>query len=353
MAVTLVEEITKRSGNDDDRAQRQYTRKFLVYVNDVDTSINAVLNAIGIPTLYETYPTDFGSLCRSRSAEEYSHLVWEVTCKYSTQTLDETNQGTENPIDRVPEVDWDAITWQKPLVKDINGRHVRNSAKKPILGVDIDDSRPVLRISRFESDYDEERILAYKDAVNSDTFLGGLPGTWKFKSIKAKRHYEAGELFYKTSYELEYREEGWQPSVLDQGYTYLDSTGKEVAFLTKQGTPVQSPSLLNGAGGSLAKSKGTLDVDIDESQVTAMVDRLTGDRFPPAPFTVEIDDEEILVGLADVLPGDQTHLLQLTRGYNGTTAAAHTEGTTVQQLPVFLEFEGYNSLPFGDLGLNP
>lgn len=74
-----------------------------------------------------------------------------------------------------------------------------------------------------------------------------------------------------------------------------------------------------------------LSADITNSQLTATIDSATD--WPVAPFTIEIGSEVILVGARTT-----TALSSLTRGYDGTTQAAHLATSTVRLVVVAADF---------------
>src|SRR5690554_820347 len=80
----------------------------------------------------------------------------------------------------------------------------------------------------------------------------------------------------------------------------------------------------------------TLAAGIIDSDVSLTVADATG--YPDPPFTITIESEVILVG-----EKDGTMFSSLTRGYDGTTAAAHDAGAAVEHAVVAEDMASTNA----------
>ena len=357
--VWIREKSHQRRGSADQKAVREYTRSWEVLRDSMVDDSYVVLTSPGLPDLFELYvgadgvPDDLGATCNkivATNPDPANPFLWEVVATYSNRT-DEPGLGDPYPLDRPAEIEWDFEPKARVLTYDLNGKAVVNSAgEKFDPPVEVNDDVLVLCIDRNEAAYNPNLAQQYKNAVNSDSFYGAAPGYVQCKPFKGKRHYENNIFYYSVGYRIHFRGPGdppWQPTELDQGYYELSTgpTGRKLLY-DDSGSPMQSPGLLDGNGHDLRKAKSTLNfaVAANASQMTVL-----SFNFPPTyPFTVLVDNEQIIV-TGNV--GGNSNIMAITRGANGTVAAAHANGATVQLQPVFLTFQAYPSLPFAALNL--
>ena len=149
-----------------------------------------------------------------------------------------------------PEIQWGFAQFQRNTDRAIDGTAIVNSAKDPFSDpVEIDDSRPVLSVTRNELTFNSSLAYIYRDAVNSDVFQGAAKGQVKVSNISSTRVKHPNTsigFFWKTSYEFHFNPNGWDRYILDQGYRELKSGKKQNIMV--QGVIVQEPALLDGAG---------------------------------------------------------------------------------------------------------
>lgn len=263
MAHLETQEIWDNDASGDATAHRVWTRKFLVLYDEVVASAEA-LDAPDIPTRWSPHPLDFRMLASDAKASKWksdplTHIV-EVT--YDSQTGAE-DRGDDDPLARPATIETDFIAYQKPLVYDKDGNAVLNSAKDPFdPPAQIEDSRIILKFTRFEASLDVARSLAYRNAVNTDSFWGFSAGEVMCMYIKQTRHFENAIEYWQTSYEFHVKENGslnsdgtdtpylgWDIVIPDMGYNEVGANGKRYMIHEDNSTrPVSVPVRLNGAG---------------------------------------------------------------------------------------------------------
>lgn len=171
---------------------------------------------------------------------------WLVTAQY---------EALEDPLSVRRTLQYDYQPYEKIFEKDVENKAVLNSAKDPFDPPPlIDDSRPVLVITRNEGTYDEAIVRAYKDRINVATFRGNPPRTVKCNAIKGREiwsprvPYNDG-IYYEVTYEFAIRPEGWDMRLLDCGYRAIDpATDKKTLISIDDGTTVTVPVPLDGMG---------------------------------------------------------------------------------------------------------
>lgn len=388
MSATLLGEIIERrqstarvltSPQGNTRTAREYLRYFRVRTTSKLDGPATVGGATGLPELYDSYETDTESddtaSVISIEPREEDKCIWTVEVRYSTETGDEA-KSADNPLSRPTEISFSSQKYTRPLVRawgtgkittiNVEGEEqlystsalttaVINSAGEAFdPPIEMDDSRPTLTFTRNEGGFDTLLPATYQDAVNSDSFFGYNPLTVKCSRISAVSTFESGFSYWKVTYEFEINFNTWRFMPLDQGTRYKDANGKVQNAFDRNGAPVSKPILLNGAGRPLVElnavetgSKTTLSAGIDIGQTTFNVTSRT--PFGPTPFIVKIDDEEMIV--ASTSGGISDSFIGVIRGVNGTAASVHTNGSTVQQQPVYLSYQGYREVPFAPLVL--
>lgn len=273
MAHIFTREYWDISGSGNSKAVRAWERKFKVVFDEI-VDIPDALDAPGIPLRWEAHPADFRMLAHDADASHWQGdpFTWIVTVQYSSLAGDE-ERGADDPRDRPTEIETDFIAYQIPMLYDKDNTAVLNSAGDPHdPSWQMEDSRPVIRFRRFETDRDIQRSLDYRNAVNTDTFDIFAPGELMCMYIKQKRHFENAIECWDTAYEFQGKAngqvlhrgvltdyKGWDAVIPDVGFNKITGSGRELIRDTS-GKPVSSPVRLNGFGGELA-----FDAPFDET----------------------------------------------------------------------------------------
>lgn len=365
MAIVSADEIWEaRSSSKSKDGVRKYSRAWRVITDDMDDDALAVQLADGIPRIRDVYSAgdsvDLGALVEDVSAKQSDGpFIWLVDVQYSTQQLEEGEED-ENPLARPATLNWGNESDSAVMTVDKRGVDVLTSAGEPF---DPGLSQPrtviTLTIEKNEDNYDPQEAVDYQDSINSDTWFGFAPGFVQLKSITASSQFEGEFAYYKKSYSFRMHKRGFQPRILDRGFTYLDDDGQIMPF-EFEGHPPSTPQLLNGLGGPLAKTgddvfpgvatptkvhEDTLESPMNASTTAMNLVGSGGTLFGGLPCIVTVDDEQMQV--ITYLFGDYV----VERGYNGTQAAAHAVGATVKTGPVFLYFQEFDELPFAPLNV--
>jgi hypothetical protein len=353
VALVAIRERPGRPARKSDGGERTRQRTFQLQTDDPEDDGFDLFMDSGTVELRDPHPMDSGLLCVSIAADEDqgSDFLWQIVCEYSSDQEQEGKQA-ENPLERPTDESWDAAEYEEAYEVDVAGNAVTSSSGEPFdPPLKRDAARSILRIQRNEATFDTTVTTAYRNVTNSDVWRAFAIGTCLMKPIKAQSAYENGVAFFRVSYEIHINPDGWTQHPIDRAFSYLDDDGERQPFRDPQGTPLQAPTLLNGAGGKLTLALSTVLTGTDDTQTYISVASLSG--FGTPPFVVQIEDEKILV-LGFTTPGPPEALEPVVRGYDGTTAAEHdSPGDTlvVEQLPTELEFVPYAALPFDVFGL--
>jgi hypothetical protein len=265
MSFTVTERLGSRDGTFLlERLQRNYVREFRVVSDGSDddpftvaSSVTAQYGvALGLPYTLDAFQ-DAGALCQSMVAKPAtnSRNEWLVTCSFASQSINpEQNNPEQNnpdPLLRPPEFTWSTNRFEKPIVNDTSDELVMNSAKQPFDPPPVmDDSRFVLTVTLNEESFDARLKAPYLNTLNEDKFFTFDIGLVKLNSVSAQAQFENDTFYWRTTYEFEFRPEGWKLSIADVGYYQRPGgpTDELVAMTHDRGFPLTAPASLNGSG---------------------------------------------------------------------------------------------------------
>jgi len=263
MSIESVDEIWNGQTWSDERdGSREYQRVYRVISNDPQESPVTVRANGSIPTLWSAHPNDAAAICTGRTARriDASRLVWEVTVDYAWAPTDAEDEP--DPLNRDPLIRWTSQLVSKPIIKDIDGDAVVNSAG------DYFDPPPEAEFPRWNVNIQwnatevPSAILQYPGMVNSSGIT--IDGV----SVAAERArvvgLDIGELQVENGVEyrvisvvLEVRhadDYGFDLELLDQGYRIKDGDElKDILIEDEDGNKNRpsSPVLLDGSGAKL------------------------------------------------------------------------------------------------------
>lgn len=257
MSVVYVEETFDREGSHDSAWKRTYRRSFVVVTDDEDDGAKTVREGLPVAignSFAAGNDVDEGSFCVLIRTQCVSAdgLQWVATCEYGPY---DANEKPANPLERPIELSWDGAQFERIADIDADGKPIVNSAGDLFdPPVTIDDSRPILSITRNERYFDPDLADMFRDAVNLDEWFGFPPETVKVAKLVARltKDQDIG-YFYVVSYEFAINRDGWVRKILDQGFRELNGDGTATkAIVDKKGQPLSAASLLNGEGKKLA-----------------------------------------------------------------------------------------------------
>lgn len=223
---------TERS---DGRAFSQGARRSFTVVSDAPTTDTAygAKRATGIPRVRDPHPDDLSLRVVDVNAKRTSHVMWEVDVEYASQTA-----AGRNPLDEPAVVRWGFVTADEPIDSDVSGKPIvtkNNERYDPPISAPASDL--VLTIVRNVSTFDPGLARTYKNAVNSDTFIGQAAGTARLEGIEAESVTDEDFSYWKLTVEIRFRvgirggadAKAWYRRVLHQGFIIRDAAGDAAA----------------------------------------------------------------------------------------------------------------------------
>lgn len=243
----------KRIGED---GEYTYRRKWLVTVTEPDDDPNIAQTASGIPQRYFPYVTassvDMKALVTELTVTQAnSPYHYFVEAIYSTQSGDPLEEQ-DNPLAEPADIDWSFETIQQPIIgtPDQNISIIGSTAflsgavKSPAGEVYnpppmMDESRPVVTVTRNEASYSVQNAVLYQNAVNSDVFFGVPARCAKMRGISASKETRKGITFWRVTYTIAFKRDTWDLYQLNFGTVYLAASTdtSPTQFKTTDGFP--------------------------------------------------------------------------------------------------------------------
>ena len=304
-AVSFAEIWSGRTANWSELAVRTYVRIFLVRTDTAFDGPGVAGGAVPIK-LYDFYVEqsgyqDVGARCVEidPKQDQDDPFTWTVTYNYSSKSRypemsrdwgkggGSPGQGGDfaDPLQRPPEIRFEFARFRRTVFAEYGGnvaggpltaRTIQNSCGEP-QPVEIDDSRPILTITKNFAGFDQSQVLKYKDGVNKNPWMGFAARTLKIANLQALSQFENNFFFWKCTLQVEIASETWDLYIVDQGYNQLDGNGNRIA-ITHQNTPAP----LDGTGHLLVAGAALVKLPNDGNggyQVYNVID-FSGLNFP-------------------------------------------------------------------------
>jgi hypothetical protein len=236
-----------------------YTRVFLVTVDSPDTEFQKISEAPEIAWL-DPHPENENALLIDSNVQQDgdSPFHYKLTFTYkSGQDLGEV------PWERPAQFSFNGSLasapafWYYPNSGDNSTKRIIiNTAGDPIGGLDRDEGEFSVSITiNKQPPFDYVKAQNYVGAINSDTWSGGGPKTWKCQSITGNRKIEevtgTKYVYWETNATLAYRNTGWDLQTWDVGFNELVN-GQRVKIMAGA-DPVSEPAALSNGS---AKTPG-------------------------------------------------------------------------------------------------
>lgn len=268
--VTELRQASASWGVSDGRTSRNYTRVFRVTLDSELEGPITGWQALGIK-IGDPYSRGLDSDQYSfvdnisPQQEDTNGLQWIYTVTYSKYNR---AYNQENPLKNTPIVSREFSKFSEICDEDVNGVPIVATNGLPFdPPVERDQSRPLLRVVRNEAltpttdpdtgqefpVYTEDWAQSFRDTLNSDTFAGKDPYTWKVEGINATQTYDPYAGWYvQVEYVFAYNPRKWKKRLLNAGLHErgTDSTGKAiyVPIIMGDGVPATQPVPLDNDG---------------------------------------------------------------------------------------------------------
>lgn len=245
-----------------------YKRAWLIRVDDPSTSLVDITDAAGVEWLSE-HPDD--ASCKALEFDtkptDETGLLYTYTVTYQVPPVNNKDAGGEEEqpgqmqqLMKLPIWSAGSSVVTVPCWKDKDGEVITNSAGDPLEGLEKEEAELRLSLTQYFPSHTNWASTArtYTNAVNSDTWNGGAPKTWKCQGCSAQVGSEnvgtATLIYWEVTWEFVYREDTWNLKPWDVGFhercdenqTPSQSGDKRKVITTVTKTPVKSPVALSG-----------------------------------------------------------------------------------------------------------
>jgi hypothetical protein len=236
-----------------------YTRIFLVTVDDPNTDLQEISESPGIAWL-DTHPEDGDALLVDSNIQQDGDSPFHYKLTFTYKAAEDLYA---NPINRPPQFSFSGSLasapafWYFPNANDNSTKRIIiNSAGDPIGGLDRDEGEfTVSIVINTPPPFDYVKAQMYVGAINSDTWSGGAPTTWKCMSISGNRKIEnvggLKYLYWEVSTTLAYRNTGWDLQTWDVGFNQIVGGARRKIMAGSE--PVSEPAALSNG---VAKTPG-------------------------------------------------------------------------------------------------
>lgn len=255
MSVVDVTKMWSRDGGSqaglkNDRFYRQYTRTtaYQVLVDDPDTDINAVENASGIPNVGDLYPGSNIVRVLRKTPTRISPILWQVDVEY---------EGDNSLYLNRPIIRKGSVTSSEPIDQDWNGRAICNVNGEPVEGLSRDVTDTAITITRDFLWINDDLILDYHEATNSDVWYGYSPGRVRLVNHQAEEIFANEQTtvgYWKVTATFIARrgyrvtpDKAWYKRYRNEGF-YVKSGTRIVRAVDDNKSPVTRPILLKADG---------------------------------------------------------------------------------------------------------
>lgn len=263
-----------------------YTRVFLVRVDDMNTPLQDISAAPG-PNWLDPHPENQYALLIDSSVQQDGDSPFHYKVSFTYKSGEDI---FESPFTRPDQFQFSGSLasapafWHYPNAGDNTTKQVIvNSAGDPIAGLDRDEGEFVVTITgNRPSPFPFVQAQQYVGAINSDTWSGGAPKTWKCLSITGSRKLEevAGTkyLYWEVNTSVGYRNTTWDLQTWDVGFNEVVS-GQRIKIKDSNLEPVSEPAALSNGR---AKAPGQ-PPDLKVFRIYPMLP--FNGAFPPIPGT--------------------------------------------------------------------
>lgn len=267
MAIVSVKELHQKRRSSVKDGKTSHTRAFIVITDDIADGTAAAILAPAVPRYGHAHPIDTACTVTSVDADPVndSSNHFEVVCEYAAG--DSGFVVVDNPLNRPPEVSWNSNETTTAYFLDNSNppKLVVNSAGEPFDNyLERETGELGIQITMNEATFDASAADAFSHTINDGpviidktTFAEGTLKLSPIQATKVKERVETDGVvmvvtYYKKTYTLKARRDGWKDKPIDTGLNErvgnLAAGFKLKPIVDVTNAPVKKPWPLNGTG---------------------------------------------------------------------------------------------------------
>jgi len=217
-----------------------------------------IYQAEGIPAAGSSFPGFPFCYADGASIERVSPIFSIVTITYSGE-IAKSVQGT-SPLLSPPKIDWDDVETEEEVDEDFLGFPIVTKNYEQIAGLKRPIPDQTVTIRRNMATFNPYVQARYRQAVNSDTFLGWPAGTARLTKFAASNVYDKDLGYWEITAQIQFRypyktipARAWYKRVRHEGfYVRVNKSGGGTAIVRAVDyglrEPVTKPVLLDENG---------------------------------------------------------------------------------------------------------
>lgn len=263
MSIQSVDKMWSRSTGDatfSDRFRKldvSFDEAYQVLHDPNETKLS-IFQAPGIPSAGTSYPGFPFVVVQSASIESLSPILSIVNVRYSGEVGPVGQAGqSPSPLFAPPKIDYDDVETEEDVDEDFDGNPIATANNEPIVGLKRPIADQTVTIRRNFSTFNSYVQSRYRQAVNSDTFLGWPPGTARITKFSASNVIDRYLGYWEVTATIQFRypykttpDKAWYRRTLHQGFLERISgaTDKIVRAVDDDQMPLNKPVLLDADG---------------------------------------------------------------------------------------------------------
>lgn len=228
MAIKSIDKMWSRSSSNaalEDNFRKitaSFTEAYQVLHDPNEPKIN-IYQANGIPRAGQPFPSFPFCYADTASIESVSPTYSIVTIVYNGEIAN--NEYEPSPLFAPPKIDWDDTETEEEIDQDINGNAIMTANHEPIIGIKRPIPDQTLTIRRNMAFFSPALQSQYRQAVNSDLFMGWPPGSARMTKFAASNVYDQNIGYWEVTGQFQFRfpyrttfYKAWWKRVRHQGF---------------------------------------------------------------------------------------------------------------------------------------
>lgn len=277
-----------QTGDKGNAGARRATRRWIANTTAKTDTIVSLMDEASLPDEGDAFPGDSSMVCKQVKYDQNEKLPtqWLVTAEYERPQPDGGGGGPGssdgNIENEIPEYTVSSEFLTEYMDIDLDEVPIKNSSGEFLApGLERIVNIAVYTISRNRLEFPDGESIAYRNSVNDGAFAitataayFGFPArTALLTRYDGVRRFRADIGYYwRVTWEIKYRADGWRKRLLDQGFLAKDDTDPEAGdgtqapnkvIVGKNGLPLNGPVLLDGAGNPLAEGGTPIFLPLD------------------------------------------------------------------------------------------
>lgn len=217
-----------------------------------------IYQAPGIPAAGSFFPGFPFVVCDTAQLERVSPIFTIVNVEYNGEIAPGPTGQAPSPLFAPPKIDWDDVETEEEVDEDFDGKAIETRNGEPYKGVKRPVADQTVTIRRNFATFNPYIQSRYRQAVNSDTFVGWPPGTARITKFSASNVIDKNFGYWEVTATIQFRvpyrttpDKAWYKRIVHEGL-YERVNGRIRLAIDGDGKDVNKPVLLDASGARLS-----------------------------------------------------------------------------------------------------